>query len=321
MRGGGYDGAMAAGDRFNRGLDAALHRAAAWLVVGFLVALAAVLPQLDRHWIPTEVVWGAGMLAVGIWVLLALELLWRVVWFERGRRSWPRLAYQGGCLLIPPLRLGLASPRSRTGHVVWLPGLGWRGSGRTLVRRLQRQLSLPMIVIGLMVLPALALEFIYKDELAERPAIALSLDIGLRLIWLAFAMELVIMLAASRSRFAYARNHWVDVAIVVVPLISFLRVLRVLRLGSMVRASRLATMARTYRLRGLAMRLMRAVLLLRVLERMSHRATRARIRMLEGSIEKHHRQIEEAEEEIAELQQHLEQREKAESAEVGSAGT
>lgn len=280
-----------------------LHRGAAWLALAFLAALGLVLPQLDQHWLPAGVIRGAEFALLACWALLAVELLLRRLWVDR-QRSWGRLAYQAGCLLVPPLRLGLSAGRSHRG-IVWLPAVGWRRTGRETARRLQRALSGPMIVIGLMVVPALALDFLYKDTLEDHPAIAIGLDIGLRLIWLAFAFELVVMLAVSREKLGYARAHWVDVAIVVFPLISFLRVLRLLRLGSVVRASRLATMARTYRLRGLAMRLMRAVLLLRVLERISHRAAEARVRMLEAGIEKHRRQIDEMEREIAELRKHI----------------
>lgn len=311
--------------RWRRRVDETLHAAAAWLALAFLVALAVVLPQLASHRVPLGVVRWAGVAAIAIWAAMAVELLVRVAWLERGRGSRRRGAYEVGCLLVPPLRLGLTAMGGRSRRLVWLPGVGWRRSGRALVRHLQRRFSGPMIVIGLMVLPALALEFLYKDQLDARPTVALGLDIGLRLIWLAFAIELVVMLAASREKLTYARQHWVDLAIVLFPLISFLRVLRLLRLGSVVRASRLATMARTYRLRGLAMRLMRAVLLLRVLERMSERATRARIRMLEGSIEKHQRQIHEASEEIAELRTHLEKRRRdkggiGEETDAGEAG-
>jgi len=228
--------------RTTRRIDVLLHRAAAWLAVSFLVALGVVLPQLDQHWLPVGVVRGAELVLLACWALLGVEWMLRLGWVDRGRRSWGRLARQVGCLLVPPLRLGLSAGRSH-GGVVWLPAAGWRRSGRETVRRLQRQFSGPMIIIGLMVLPALALEFLYKDSLDDHPAIALGLDVGLRLIWLAFAFELIVMLAVSREKLAYARAHWVDVAIVVFPLISFLRVLRLLRLGSVVRASRMATMA------------------------------------------------------------------------------
>ena len=57
-------------------------------------------------------------------------------------------------------------------------------------------------------------------------------------IWLAFAVEFVMMFSVSPKKFRYCRDHWVDLVIILAPLAGFLRLLRVAR------ALRLSTVSR-----------------------------------------------------------------------------
>ena len=74
-----------------------------------------------------------------------VELAWH---FCAGSSRWRQhLLY----CLVPPLRLGARD--SDQGQSVWLPWLGRQEVTPQLITRLDRQISLPMIVIALMVLP------------------------------------------------------------------------------------------------------------------------------------------------------------------------
>ncbi len=262
-----------------------------------LLLLAGALPQLQEHFIPIGFVH-----ACEIMILVSLPIFWleatvRLAWLERGRLTRNRVIY---CILfcvIPPLRLGLTPASAK--HWVWLPGLSWVMPGRPLARRIAKSLSIPMIVIALLILPALALEFVFQKFVAGHTWAQLVLDVTTRVIWLAFAIELVVMVAVSRRKVEHCTRHWVDVLIVLFPLVSFLRVFR---LGVLVRTTRLASLARTYRLRAVAFRLLRAILLLRVLDRVSLSFAERRLESLRNQIDKHKRSIHELSEEIEELE-------------------
>ena len=209
--------------------------------------------------------------------------------------------------LCPPLRMGARSP-AMNGRV-WLPKLGWQDVDRELVRRLERFFSVPMIVVALMILPVLAVEHFWKAALAQDGYawLLILLDASTSVIWLAFATEFVIMVSVAESSWKYCRTHWVDLVIILLPLVSFLRCLRAMRLARLMRAGRLAkltqslsSMSRLYRLRGLAFRAYRALLVLQLLEKIRPVPPERRLQQLREELAV-------KEEEMGELRREIEQ--------------
>jgi hypothetical protein len=269
-----------------------------FLAAMFLVILAGLLhryPRVGVTEIELEVfTWGIGL----TWLIVALEQLFRVVIRNRQRSPW-RVA--GSALLIalvPPLRLGARS-QFRDQHI-WLPRLGWQPIDAELRRRLERFFSIPMIIIALMVLPFLAIEYGRADEVRSEPALALFLDIGIGIIWLAFALEFVVMVSVAEQKLSYCFLHWIDLAIVLLPLVEVLPFLRMLRVGRVLRAEQLTRLSRLYRLQGVAMRAWRAFLLLGVIQRLISRSLENRLRQFEA-------QLEAKQDEVVQLRQEIEQ--------------
>ena len=193
---------------------------------------------------------------------------------------------------------GRVQPNGSTPEHHWIPFLGWRRPDKALCKRIEERCSMPMMLVALMILPMLGLEFIWTSQLESKPWLWSAVDIGTRIIWLAFACEFLVRVSVSRKRIAYCKDHWVDLAIILLPLISFLRVLRLLRLG---RLAKLQKMSRVYRMRGLAFRVLRAIMILRVLDRVSHRYAQKRLEHLRAKVDAKKEEIEDLHEEIAEL--------------------
>ena len=116
--------------------------------------------------------------------------------------------------------------------------------------RIDRAFHWPMIVLAFLVLPLLAIELFYLDRFpeAERNWVGLLCWIGFTVIWLAFFIEFMIKIAIAECRIEYARRNWLDIIIIVVPL------LRPLRLTSLLRTSRM------FKLRGVGMKAFRYAL-------------------------------------------------------------
>lgn len=285
-----------------RRLDRELTRPMVLLSMLFLFLLAGALPQLEleQHMIHQALVDAAGIGLQILWPVFLIEFIVRRRWIERGLGTWPRIAGQLLVCVAPPLRL-LVSPLTAQ-RCVYLPGLGWARVGRSLYRNLERGFSTPMIVIALMILPALALEFLWRKELLEWPALSLTVDISTRLIWLAFAVELLFMLAATRDKISYCITHWLDVVIVLFPLVAFLRVLQVIRVAEM---GRLVQMSRVYRVRALSLRGWRALLLLKGLEKYSLFVAEHRVAHLRKSLQKKLHDVDDLRCHIEELERHL----------------
>jgi hypothetical protein len=116
--------------------------------------------------------------------------------------------------------------------------------------RVDRVFHWPMIVLALLVLPLLAIELYYLDRFpeAERNWIGILCWIGFAVIWLAFFVEFMIKVSIAECRIEYCKRNWLDIIILVVPL------LRPLRLTSLVRTSRV------FKLRGVGMKAFRYAL-------------------------------------------------------------
>jgi hypothetical protein len=196
------------------------------------------------------------------------------------------------CILLPPLRMGCRS-QVRPNHL-WLPGLGWQEIDNRLRRTLERLFSVPMIVFALMVLPLLALEYYAAEQVRTEPVLALWLDIGTSVIWLAFAVELIVMAAVAERAWRYCLAHWIDVVIVLLPVVEMLPLFRLLRLGGALRLEELLRWGRLHRLQALVARCWRAFLLLQIVQRLMGRSLEHQLKQLRELIQA-------KEEEVADL--------------------
>ncbi len=109
-------------------------------------------------------------------------------------------------------------------------------------RRVERAFEVPILVAALLVIPVIAVE---QSDVGEPwRAVAGVLN---WIIWVAFAVELVVMLAVVRDRWAWVKTHPLEVAVVLLTppfLPSSLQALRVLRLLRLLRLLRIAKLAR-----------------------------------------------------------------------------
>jgi hypothetical protein len=266
------------------------------LSVLFLVVLAGLIYRYPRH-DPndTEVCLILEALG-GLWLVFLLEAGIRFRLRDRERPPWSPLRSAAACVLLPPLRMACRS-RVRPNHV-WLPGLGWQEVNGRLRRTLERAFSVPMIGFALLVLPLMALENCAADRIRAEPVLALWLDVGSGAVWLAFAVELFLMVSISDRPLHYCFLHWIDVVIVVLPVVALMPLFRLLRLGRILRAGQLLRWGRLYRLRALIAHSWRAFLLLQIVHRLTGRS-------LERQLQQHRDLLAAREEEAAELRREI----------------
>ena len=238
------------------------------------------------------------------WVLF---LLWPVFWLEffySKRLTGPPSSIKHGeyfrlvACLIPPLRI--AAPSAAFGGKIWLPNWGWQLPGKDLHERLERAFGKPMLIIAMLILPVLLIEFGLQSLVEANRWLQVLLHLCTGFIWCAFTAEFLIMLSATDKRFTYVKTHWIDLAIILLPLISFLRSLRVLRLARLAKVQKLAKMGRVFRVRGLAMKAMRALMLFGFINRLlgiTPEKRLAKLRLLHK----------EETEELADLQQEIDE--------------
>jgi voltage-gated potassium channel len=200
---------------------------------------------------------------------VALLPLYWIEWFAHRRRGGHSSRRDWQAALFPPLRIGARDHIS--GRTLWLPGTGWVRATDNLEAQLERRLGVPMILVALLVLPVIAVEFIWAERIALEGRLALATQLAGAAIWLAFAVEFLVQVSVVRDRWTYVRRHWLDLAIICLPLLAFLRVLRIGRLLRLQQLARVSQTARAFRMRGLALRVWRALLVLEAVERWMHR--------------------------------------------------
>lgn len=197
------------------------------------------------------------------WLVFIGEFLFSYFSQRRhGRSFWQYDFYRLLVCFLPPLRM--AAPVPNKGGRIWLPGFGWRMPGRALSKRLEKTFSKPMLLIATLILPVLIVEFGMQTYVQQHLWLRLILHISTGFIWIAFSVEFIIRFSATHRKFEYVKKNWIDLAIVALPLISFLRSLRVLRavkLAKFAQVQHLARIGRIYRLRSLAVKVLRALIL------------------------------------------------------------
>ncbi|MFP4500649.1 MAG: hypothetical protein ACLFTT_06585 [Candidatus Hydrogenedentota bacterium] len=264
----------------------------------FLVMLAGVLPQsagqgtADPLYLALRLLW----LFVAVWAVFVAEFVVLSLLYGRAR-GWKRHLFAFFAALVPPLRPSV--PPAFAPNHVWVPFIGWHKADKSFEQRLEQQFSGPMTVVALMILPILAIEFLWSETLHQNIVLLGLVEVGTRLIWLAFAIEFFVMVAVARKKVAYCTAHWIDLLIIVLPLVAFLRVLRLARLG---RLGRLQRMSRVYRMRGIFYRLMRATVLLNLIVRTNDRLRRKRIEFLQKKLLRLEEQMRAVRQEIEDLE-------------------
>ncbi len=239
------------------------------------------------------------------------------------RLRW-RLQLLAHCL-CPPLRL--ASPRIENNGQIWLPWIGWQRCGRKLFRKLEAVFSTPMLWFALLILPVLLIEFGLHGFVEQHTWLRLLMHCCTGLIWCAFAVEFIVLLNASDKRWAFVKKHWLDLAIILLPVIMFLRSLRALRamrLAKLAKAQQLANLSRVYRVRGVAMKAVRALMLLDLFGRVLPASPHRKLQKLKLAYEEKMEELEELQVEIAKVKREIEQQSKpldATGKAVESAGT
>ncbi|HPM82385.1 MAG TPA: hypothetical protein PLF81_16870 [Candidatus Anammoximicrobium sp.] len=215
-----------------------------------------------------------------------------------GGKGWRRHLWY---CLVPPLRMG--GRDHVDGGSIWLPHLGWRRVDRSLQEQLERAFNAPMILIALAVLPLLALDWHWQSR-AVTPSwpMLVFLWVSESLIWLAFAFEFVIMFSVSHKKLRYCRDHWIDLVIILAPMVGFLRLVRMARV---LRLSEVSRAARAYRLRGLSQRMFRGLLVLSLVRNLLEGDPAKRLAKLQEELRDRKLDLEQLRAEIAEVEQRL----------------
>lgn len=265
-----------------------------------IVVLGVFALLLHVHVLPQGASWVR-------WCLVALGFLYPVFWFETAAHlavGSPRMRQNAWFCLLPFVRVGARD--HQTGQNIWLPVAGWREVNRTLEKKLIKVFSIPMIAVALLVLPIVIMEFGWAEFVESSEGWQTALQIAAAFIWAAFTFEFTLIISVVKYRSSYALRHWIDVLIILLPMVTFIRAAR---LTQLMRMKQLTRTVRLYRLRGLAMKLWRALVALEVVEMLLSLNPERRLEKLEARMEEKLEEIEFLKQDIVRLQRRIAKRE------------
>lgn len=189
-------------------------------------------------------------LYLGGWLFYLIDFITLLVLARQTHRklATEEFVFRVAALLFPPLRM--ASRHIQKVEFIWIPFYGWSLSNEGLLKLIKRKFSIPMIVIALLIIPVLLIEWQFYDQVSAylNTDLTFLLDLVQAFIWMAFAFEFILMISISNEKIDYAQKNWIDVAIILLPFISFIRTIRIIKVA------RLTQLARGYKLRGLLMK-------------------------------------------------------------------
>jgi voltage-gated potassium channel len=107
------------------------------------------------------------------------------------------------------------------------------------------------------------------------------------------------MIAVVEKKLDYCKRHWLDIVIICLPFVAFLRFLRV---GQALRLQQLSRVGRVYRLRGVTMRTWRSVLLLDLIARVVRISPEKQLAKLRETLQEKEIELELLRERIQELE-------------------
>jgi hypothetical protein len=138
---------------------------------------------------------------------------------------------------------------------------------------------------------------------AQLPSVRFATRIGEALIWTAFALEFLVMIAVVERKVKYCLKHWIDILVIVLPLVAFLRSLRLARLA---RLNQIGKFTRVYRLRGSVVRAQKGLVVASVIERKVFRNPRKQLAKLQDVLAEKERETTLLREQIRQLQLEVE---------------
>ena len=97
-----------------------------------------------------------------------------------------------------------------------------------MLQRVERLTELPLLLLSFAMIPLLLGPILWEQSAVEE-TLFFTLDV---FIWAIFAADLIAKLAIAPNRIAYARRHWLEVLIVVIPFIRPLRIVRLFVFGA-----------------------------------------------------------------------------------------
>lgn len=248
----------------------------------------------------------------------SLLILWLIIFIER-------LIYLSFCqkniisviltVCLPPLRL--ASQRCHPTKFIWLP-YHWRTVDDLLYTRLERKFLYPIFICSLVMMPVWLFEIFWPQYLLSHPLFYHLATLGNAIIWGLFVIEFVVMFSIAPKRLDYLKQHWLELFIIIIPILAVARVIliakyasllkqvQLLQYAELVKALNLPRLLNIYQARAVLQRIIRILMIIDILRRfyLSRNPTKY-LEMLKNKLAEQEKAVMELKQQINEIEKTL----------------
>lgn len=246
-----------------------------WLTLSFIGILALFIQYLQVDAIPlqsTHLDYFKSLL-IGLWLGIAAE-----------RIGWIMLCWHWNfgnflmsllIILVPPFRL--AARRCHAQPYIWWND--WQLVDNVLYNQLERKFLYPILSLSLLMIPLWIIDLFFSQHVVMTPVFYHVLTLGNALIWGLFVVEFTIMFSIAPKRVDYLKKHWIELLIILLPMLALLRFILVtsylhalkqanlLQHTNLIPINRLQGMLNIYRSRSVLNRLIRLLVIIDVTKR------------------------------------------------------
>ncbi|WP_338815336.1 hypothetical protein V9L05_09830 [Bernardetia sp. Wsw4-3y2] len=256
------------------------------MLMGFII-MFSFSPQA-RELVTPWVLWQMTIL-YGILMVVPLAELLYVIHLKNKeglKVSINQLIFRAIAIPLMPLRMG--ARRLSDNDWLWIPFWRWSKCNDILLEELKTKFSMPMIGIALLIIPILFIDLnktVGEQVAARVPDISLYLEAVQAFIWIAFTFEFILMFSVTRDKLDYCKANWIDLFIILLPLVSFLRTFRAIQ-----GLARVNQVARAYRFKGVITKVREALVLADMVQRIMYPNPETQLRALQKKIQKNRRE-------------------------------
>ncbi|WP_291726284.1 hypothetical protein [Bernardetia sp.] len=256
------------------------------MLMGFII-MFSFSPQ-SRALVTPFVLWQSTLI-YGILMTIPLAELIYVIYLKNKeglKVSNAQLIFRAVAIPLMPLRMG--ARRLSDSEWLWIPFWKWSKCNDILLEELKRKFSMPMIGIALLIIPILFIDLnktVGEQVAARVPDISLYLEAVQAFIWVAFTFEFILMFSVTKDKLDYCKANWIDLFIILLPLVSFLRTFRAIQ-----GLARVNQVARAYRFKGVITKVREALVLADMVQRIMYPNPETQLRALQKKIQKNRRE-------------------------------
>lgn len=160
-----------------------------------------------------------------------LFILWPIFFIERllylifcQERTWQSYLGLFFITLFPPFRL--AARRCGGKEALWW-NFTWQEVDLRLYSRLEKRFMFPILIISLLMLPFWTMDLFFPQKIVAHVSWYHVLYMGNALIWGLFVAEFTIMFSITPKRFEYLKVHWLEIFIILLPMVALVRLLTI----------------------------------------------------------------------------------------------